>query len=479
MQIPSRGITLDQLRQDQAVLRLPGESEALTDNSSSARIATTSSTQQPYAVLDTLLQAFAPAQPLAQALSALAALVRGAIETDLCLVMLADHGQMMTCASSPDLNGYVPPLSVERSLWEKLQACGASSQLSSLNIQEREQLNPLKNVEYETLLIVPLITNTECIGLLNCYSSKNRDYTEQEQVLLKTIAGYAALAIQHRQLDETAMPGNSVKAFFDDLLTAKPGGEEALRGRAASLGCDITRPHVMTMIEVVQVRGNNEPQEAEENQLAAFKSATRQVKYRIQENYPGSLLDERGHILYAIIALDKDFTAGGLKTWLSELVRQGEYEQHVSMYAGVSSICHDIKEYRRGFAEAEEALQIGQYLSQHATSMHFSELGAYRYVYAFARTNRLPDLYLEQIAAIARYDEQHKRSELLDTLELFLVQGGSIKDTSELLHIHRNTLTQRLERIQALCTAVNLDQPCNRLPLQVAIMIHKLRTRGV
>jgi DNA-binding PucR family transcriptional regulator len=161
-----------------------------------------------------------------------------------------------------------------------------------------------------------------------------------------------------------------------------------------------------------------------------------------------------------------------------ELVLQVERKQRVRIFAGISSVCHDIVHYRRGFAEAEEALRIGQCLSQQARSLHFNDLGVYRYLYTFARENSQSDLYLDQVALISRYDQGHKRSELLNTLELYLEHGGNIKDTSELLGVHRNTLTQRIERIQLLCT-INVEQPSNWLPLQGAIKVHKLRTSGV
>jgi DNA-binding PucR family transcriptional regulator len=147
------------------------------------------------------------------------------------------------------------------------------------------------------------------------------------------------------------------------------------------------------------------------------------------------------------------------------------------MFAGVSGICNDIGDYRRGFAEAEEALQIGQRLGQEARSAYFNDLGIYRYLYTFACSNNLRDLYLEQIAAIARYDRGHKRSVLLDTLELYLEHGGNIKDTSELLGVHRNTLALRIERIQSLCS-INVAHYSNRLALLAAIKIHRLRAPG-
>ena len=140
------------------------------------------------------------------------------------------------------------------------------------------------------------------------------------------------------------------------------------------------------------------------------------------------------------------------------------------MFAGVSSRCNNIADFRRGFAEAEEALRIGQCFNTQARSTYFNDLGIYRYLYTFACSNKLCDSYFEQIAAIARYDKGHKRSELLDTLELYLEHGGNIKDSSE--------LTQRIERIQSLCS-INIEKYYNRLPMLAAIKIHRLRATCV
>jgi len=448
---------------------------------------TADSLQTLYDILRRLVSILSCSQPLVELLHSLATLTRQATLVDLCVVMLLDpdDGHVIMQTSFPDLREHgvtVVPLEVDLPLWEKLCDIKMPGQLPVLNIHEREQLNPLKNVQYETLTVVPLIAQNDCIGLINCYSSKCLDFSAEDQLLLSAIAMQASLAIQNRLLQDTPSQVNSSKTFFDDLLSGKSDVGESLRGRAGSLGCDLTTPHVMVMLAMAQLLESNGQKETstngEENQVGTFGRSMKLTKRRLQSNYPGSLLDERENKLFCIVPLDRDITGGGLKSWLDDLVRQAESEQHIRIFAGVSSRCDDIADYRRGFAEAEEALQIGQYFNPHARSTYFNDLGIYRYLYTFASSNKLYDSYLDQIAAIARYDKAHKRSELLDTLELYLEYGGNIKDTSELLGVHRNTLTQRVERLQSLCT-VNIEQYCNRLPLLAAIKIHRLRATGV
>lgn len=67
------------------------------------------------------------------------------------------------------------------------------------------------------------------------------------------------------------------------------------------------------------------------------------------------------------------------------------------------------------------------------------------------------------------------RGQLVETLGVFLDQGGSQRLAAEALGIHRNTLSYRLRQINA-ALPVDLDDPHTRLSLHVAIAIHRILT---
>lgn len=479
MQTSSRGRILDQIQQAGSVAA--GEPFLISTEHDSR---TAASSQNSFVLLTATLRELMPTVSLDQLVHSLAAMARQALDMDLCLVMLADtlRSQLSIQATSPDLNGRllaILPLVVEPALWKKLQMQSTPGQLPELTAIEREQLNPLKNVEYEHLHIVPLSAGLECIGLLCCYSSKARTLDMQEQLILQTIGSFAAMSIVSRQRIEAAASSVSVKCFFDDVLTMLVGDtalESVLRGRATALGCDYAQPHVMLAFEIARLFSDAAQSVDGAKRQEAYRHAIKLVEQRICARYPGSLFDEREHRLYGIVPQMGDDAARSLKMCLDTLVQQVESELHISLFAGVSAVCHSLSDYRGGFAEAEEALRIAQCLNARAASMHFSNLGAYRYVYAFASDHTRSDIYLEQIAVISRYDESHKRADLLNTLDVFLTRWGNIKEASELLDVHRNTLTQRLERIQSLCT-IDLTQADHWLPLQIAIIVHRLRRK--
>ena len=421
------------------------------------------------------------------------------MEVDLCVVMLLDQtrGRLTVRASSPSLNDRAlnfQPIDVDRNVWEKLREMketalhweGMRGPLSE-NASVLERLNPLMDTQFKSLLSAPLIAGAEHLGLINCYASKTRLYTAEDHTLLATIANQAAMAIKNSHLVDMLAQKNLVKGFLDDLMFGTYDSEDSVRQRANFLGCDLSKPHVVAMIEIAKIdeqsaeKNGNQPDgnaaavggQAGDDRVALHKRISGLVKRRIQDNFPGSMLHEHENLITCSICLSKDPTAARLKTWLRDLVRQMSSEQNVRLSIGIGNICQGIADYRRGFAETSEALHMGQSLNRDGGVTHFNDLGVYRYLYKIARMDDLRDMYQEQVARIANYDHR-KGTDLLDTLETYLECAGNLTKTSAKLFVHRNTLIQRLERLQSLCD-IDLQERSNWLTLQVAIKVFKLR----
>jgi GAF domain-containing protein/sugar diacid utilization regulator len=437
---------------------------------------------------------------LDEMLRSLATLTLQIIEADLCVIMLMDQakGRLIVRASFPNLNDRalsLQPIDVDRNVWEQLREFNSRGQSSELSGHALERLNPLKDSQFKTLLSAPLIAGTEYLGLINCYFSQTHRNTSEDQTLLSTIANQSALAIKNSHLADMLAQKNLVKGFFDDLMHGAYDSEDSLRQRANFIGCDLSKSHIVAIIEVSHLdendNGENERPgtnssnrplaetllQSEEDRLVIHKRISGQIRRRIQDNYPGSVLYERENLLSCIICLSKDPTANRLKTWLGELGRQMRTEHGIRLLIGIGNQCQNISDYRRGFAEASEALQMGQSLNHDGSVTHFNDLGVYRYLYKIARMDDLRDMYQDQVARIANYDRR-KGTDLLDTLETYLECAGNLTKTSNRLFVHRNTLIQRLERLQSLCD-IDLQDRSNWLTLQVAIKVFKLRSNGI
>ncbi len=479
-------LTLEQVCKERAHWPIPLDQEMqsgqLFGNSGISSTATTK-LKLPE-VLRHLVTTLTLSLPLDQVLSALSALIMQAVDMDLCIILLRDqvHNQFKLYAWSPDLSEKgvnVETIAIDTELLERLRTASIRGQLPQLPFRLLEALNPLKNVQFETLLPVPLFAGNECIGLLNCYSSKTTHYSDEDQLMLATIATQAALAIKHLQgIDEDLVAQKRlVKTFVNDLCSGAPDGEDSLRRRARILGYDLKRLHAVTLIELSESTTAQEHDHllSKEERLILYNAVVKQIKQSLDSRYPGSVIDERDNLLVCLLDLEHDPSFDQLNTCLAELSQQIRNEHHILLAAGSGNLCHLVGDYQRGYAEASEALEVGQCLHQEGGCTHFNTLGAYRYIYKFAHTDTLHDQYQNQIDLIVEYDRR-KRTNLLETLEIYLECGGNVAKTSGQLDVHRNTLLQRLERLQKLCN-LDLEQCQHRLPLLIALKVHKLRTK--
>jgi GAF domain-containing protein len=79
------------------------------------------------------------------------------------------------------------------------------------------------------------------------------------------------------------------------------------------------------------------------------------------------------------------------------------------------------------------------------------------------------------LGPVLAYDAA-RGTELVATLDAWFATGGRLKETGARLHVHPNTVSQRLGRVRELLGADWRD-PARSLDLQLALRVHRLRTR--
>jgi purine catabolism regulator len=70
-------------------------------------------------------------------------------------------------------------------------------------------------------------------------------------------------------------------------------------------------------------------------------------------------------------------------------------------------------------------------------------------------------------------DERYANDEFVNTLETFFEEHGNLSQTANKLHVHRNTLLYRMERIGQIGD-FDLDNPEARLAVHLALKIRRL-----
>jgi purine catabolism regulator len=102
----------------------------------------------------------------------------------------------------------------------------------------------------------------------------------------------------------------------------------------------------------------------------------------------------------------------------------------------------------------------------------YDAIGVYQLLLPIAAQVDTKVFYRHQLTALLLYDRE-QNGELMHTLITYFDCSGSLARTSEALHVHRNTLLYRLNRISQILS-IDLEDPEARLCLWLAVKLHHL-----
>ena len=107
--------------------------------------------------------------------------------------------------------------------------------------------------------------------------------------------------------------------------------------------------------------------------------------------------------------------------------------------------------------EAADAARIGgRSLVAGGGAVVYEGLGAYKYLVHLELDDAPHDRYRSSVEELIEYDRR-RGARLVETLERFLADRGSVAASARALYIHPNTVRQRLERIERV-TGLDLGQ---------------------
>jgi sugar diacid utilization regulator len=136
---------------------------------------------------------------------------------------------------------------------------------------------------------------------------------------------------------------------------------------------------------------------------------------------------------------------------------------------GIGGVCRRPSEVARSYAQARRTIGTLRRLGRHGEAVAFEDLGIHRLLLQVPDLDELRAFADEVIGPLLAHERQH-RSGYLKTLATYLRENGSLQRAARQLHVHPNTVTYRLNRVQAI-SGFDLDRYQDRLMAQVALEI--------
>jgi GAF domain-containing protein len=304
------------------------------------------------------------------------------------------------------------------------------------------------------VIMVPVAAGEEQMGMLAAAGLRCPDASAEE--LLRAFAHQVGLALKRLELTERLeKQGDTV-----DLFTAlSVGNSRAAERLARAARVDLSAPYVVLHIEPTPDPGVDD---------APADLATG-VEQRLCTAWPAAHCQVCGTSLRAVLAPARPDGARALSELDRTLDQIGVSEQVV---IGRSGVRRGASEGRRGLREAQDAVTVAAAVRADGGALAYDELGAYKYLVRIEPDDAPEDAQVIAVRRLVEYDDR-RRTRLTETLERYLVAQRSLATAARALHIHRNTLRQRLGRIEKL-TGLDLAAE-NSLALELAIKAVRLR----
>ncbi len=126
-----------------------------------------------------------------------------------------------------------------------------------------------------------------------------------------------------------------------------------------------------------------------------------------------------------------------------------------------------------GYVEARRCADTLLALDRAGEVSDPAHLGLARLLLGTSGPGELEDFVTAVLGPVKDYDRE-RGSALVETLAAWFDAGGSLRATAETLHVHPNTVGQRLDRVGSLL-GDDWRAPARGLDLQLALRLHRLR----
>lgn len=151
---------------------------------------------------------------------------------------------------------------------------------------------------------------------------------------------------------------------------------------------------------------------------------------------------------------------------------QGLLRKDERSYIGVGKSTINMKCISKSFNQAKGALRLQKIRNLPEQAVSYTDLGLYKILLALDDKGIGREYHQEMLGKLIKYDETDQ-TDLCKVLECYLNHSGKVKETSEELFVHRNTVNKKINKIEEIigCDMSDLD---TRMRFKIAFMIQEI-----
>lgn len=371
-------------------------------------------------------------------------------------------GAVVVDAEQDVLASAGPSLDAITAVHEEIKGLDLTAVLSASARTKRAMTLP--GVDDDVALVVaPILLNDEIPAFLFTGAPADRDGGEDLSLLVTEHAAMICGIVMGRQRLVASAVGSARLDLVEALLLARDRTELEMHNWARHLGIDEEREHVVVTVALQPPEGGPA---ALGGEMAAY------VERFLTSRTGDGVVARRDTEVVAIVP------AGGAgATAVDDLMVLGRMCRDVttarfpgsSVSVGVGSAASGIGEFARSYSEARLAVDTTARMTGLGGVVAFRDLGIQRLL---LRVSDVADLraFADDVLGGLIAHEQRNNTEYLGTLTAYFRENASPKRTASLLHMHPNTVSYRIRRVEEI-TGLSLSSYRDQLMIQVALEI--------
>lgn len=328
-----------------------------------------------------------------------------------------------------------------------------------------------------TRVVEPVLIRHEVVGYLSLVGNED-EFDYLERIILGQVTPILAIEIA-RERERSEVESRYQVEALTDILQGHYQQPEEMLARARILGYDLAVPQVVAIYEI-------SPHEPDYPSNGPYAQWSKHVRDELLRVWPTCWVLNEARRVTALLPLsvidadvkDEHEIDDAIFSRLERVHARLEPQRGGSISlcsCGIGRVAKNLQGIPQSSREALQALEIGRRLFSDGQLHSFARLGIYRLLFYLDGHSELINFYQETLGPLLSQDARNDGT-LIDTLNGFFRCNGNLSETARTMHLHRNSLLYRLDRIEALLGR-SLEDSEFRLSLQIALKIHYLQKR--
>ncbi|AZB44254.1 PucR family transcriptional regulator [Bacillus sp. FJAT-42376] len=369
------------------------------------------------------------------------------------LLAYSTHDDCTDPARISTIIGRRVPEKVINSLWKD----GTIPRL--MKTKDPIRVNQIEEVGLGSRVAISIWKNEEVLGFVWALEIEKK-LSATELGLLKEAAEAIKNKLLNLHASKTKKQEHSQEMFWRLLTGNVQSAGEIVEGFGQ---LNIKFPHAFS---VLLFTFPEEISQNAEKQIDYLLKTTQQVHVLL------STTDFKQLIILAEPRGDQALTE--LKDFCSSTLKQLDERfglRHVE--ACIGGVYSEILNIHKSYREALAVAKIKQRFTKETAALtSFSELGIYQYLDILFEKRKQDGFENYALQKLKDYDSDHKTN-LTETLEVYIESDSSVHAASKILNVHVNTLSYRLKRITQIAE-IDLSNPNEKMTIYLDIKLDRM-----